>query len=519
MKTIQRFLTKALFIGALIIGVAASSIVAHAQSTGTGGGATANAGPDQTITLPTNSVNLSGSSTGINGFTIYYSWTLLSGSGNISSPSSATTTVTGLTQGTSTFRFVATNNTGDTAYDDVNIVVNPAGLGGGGTGSGATVDAGPDQTLYYPNDSTTLSGSSIGISGIVLYYTWQNLSGSATIGSPNSSSTNVGRLSLGDNLFRLTVSNNTGTTASDDVIVTVLQAGPPLNISPTAYAGSDQTIYAPNSTAYLVGNGSDPDGSISLYAWSKLSGSGVINLPTGATSGDAVVITGLTVGTSVFRLTVTDNMGATGTDDLSIIVNSGSSCTGTGCGGGCTGTGCGGGGTGGTGGGGSGGTSGGGGGGTTYVCPVGTTGTYPNCITPAPSVNAVYFVNTANLNVRASMSASSTKVTTVKRYALVEVLEGNQASLWIKVKLSTGQTGYVMTRYTQPLVKIGNRAIINARLVNVRASESAKSRALRTIKNTDVVDIMYVSPVTSWAKVKLANGTTGFVNKFLLKAL
>lgn len=502
MKTIQGFLTKALFIGTLIIGITTASF-ANAQTLSTGGGssATANAGPDQTITLPTNSVTLSGSSTGINGFVIYYSWTRLSGSGTISSPSSASTTVTGLTQGTSTFRFMATNNTGDTAYDDVNITVNAGGPGTGGTG--ASVNAGPDQTLYYPNDSTVLSGSSSGINGLVLYYTWTNLSGSATIGSPNAASTNVSRLSLGDNLFRLTVTNNTGDTAYDEVTVRVLQSGPQLNVPPTAFAGADQTIYTPNSTVYLVGNGSDSDGYIAAYSWSKISGSGVINLPTGSTSGDAVTITGLTLGDSVFRLTVTDDQGSQASDDVTIKVLAGAT---------------GGGGTGGTGGGTGG--SGSGGGGAMNVCPIGTTGTYPNCLLTTPtSANPIYFVNTINLNVRASTSSRSARVATVAKRALLEVLEGNRSSVWVKVKTSSGATGYVMTRYTQPLVKVGSKAAITERLVNVRSDESLRYAPVRTLKPTDIVDVLYVSPITSWVKIKSADGKTGFVNKFLLKVV
>jgi hypothetical protein len=500
MKTIQRFLTKTLFVGALIIGVTLSSSVAQAQSTGTGGGVNANAGSDQTITLPTNSVTLSGSSTGFSGFVPpSYSWARIQGSGNINSPSQAMTNITGLTQGTSVFRLTAYDGF-QTAIDDVSIIVNPAGLGGGG----ATVDAGSDQTLYYPNDTTTLSGSSNGINGIVLYYTWENLSGSASIGSPNTSSTNVSRLSLGDNEFRLTVTNNTGTTASDDVVVRVLQAGPPLNILPTAYAGSDQVIYTPNSTAYLLGNGTDPDGTIVSYSWAKISGSGTISGMTGSGAGDAITITGLTLGESVFRLTVTDNQGGTGTDDVTIKVLNG----------GCTGTGCGGSGTGGTGG-----TGGGGSGGGVSVCPVGTTGTYPNCTISTTNTNPIYFVNTTKLNIRASASASSAKVATVTSRTLLEVLEGNRSTTWIKVKTNTGVTGYVMTRYTQQLVKIGNKASITVRLVNVRSDESLRFKPLRTLKPTDVVDIMYVSPITSWVKVKSADGKTGFVNKYLLKVV
>lgn len=90
------------------------------------------------------------------------------------------------------------------------------------------------------------------------------------------------------------------------------------NASPTANAGTDQTITLPTSSVTLTGSGNDSDGSISAYAWTKISGTGgTIVSPTSATTS----VTGLTAGTYVFRLTVTDNASATGTDDITVTVN------------------------------------------------------------------------------------------------------------------------------------------------------------------------------------------------------
>jgi hypothetical protein len=69
----------------------------------------------------------------------------------------------------------------------------------------------------------------------------------------------------------------------------------------------------------MAGSASDPDGTIATHTWSKVSGPvATITDPTSYTT----TITGLSVGTYTFRLTVTDNgtPPLTTTDDVSIIV-------------------------------------------------------------------------------------------------------------------------------------------------------------------------------------------------------
>ncbi|WP_066401753.1 malectin domain-containing carbohydrate-binding protein [Flavisolibacter tropicus] len=89
---------------------------------------TANAGNDQTITLPSNSVTLNGSGNDPGGAITAYSWQKLSGpaQGTIASPGSASTNVTGLVQGTYVFRLTVTDNGNPaaTGFDDVTITVN-----------------------------------------------------------------------------------------------------------------------------------------------------------------------------------------------------------------------------------------------------------------------------------------------------------------------------------------------------------------------------------------------------------
>lgn len=97
------------------------------------------------------------------------------------------------------------------------------------------------------------------------------------------------------------------------------------NASPVVNAGIDTTITLPANTATLHGSASDPDGSISSYAWTKVSGpsGSSFGSPTAATT----TVVGLTQGVYVFRLTATDNGGAPAMDEISVTVNAASSTT------------------------------------------------------------------------------------------------------------------------------------------------------------------------------------------------
>lgn len=92
------------------------------------------------------------------------------------------------------------------------------------------------------------------------------------------------------------------------------------NIAPTASAGADVAITLPTSSTSFSGSGNDADGTISSYAWTQQSGPITATITTPTTAGTGV--TGLSsAGTYIFRLTVTDNNGGTGSDDVTVLVN------------------------------------------------------------------------------------------------------------------------------------------------------------------------------------------------------
>src|SRR5215217_4301948 len=273
---------------------------------------TANAGTGQTITLPSNSVTLTGSGFDPDGTIASYSWSKMAGgAANIVSPGSASTTINGLAQGSYTFRLTVTDNQGATGTSDVNVTVNAA------ANQSPSANAGTDQAITLPNSSVSLSGSGSDPDGFIASYSWSKIAGgTANINSPSSASTTITGLVQGSYTFRLTVSDNNGAQATDDVVINVSAAA---NQSPIVNAGSDQTITLPTSSVTLNGSASDGDGFISSYAWSKIGGPAgeSISNPFGASTS----ISGLAQGSYTFRLTVTDNGGASASDDVVVIVN------------------------------------------------------------------------------------------------------------------------------------------------------------------------------------------------------
>ncbi len=90
------------------------------------------------------------------------------------------------------------------------------------------------------------------------------------------------------------------------------------NIPPVALAGLDMMIVLPLNTVILTGSGTDADGTISSYSWKKIAGPAAFTI---VSPGQAqTVVNNLVAGTYTFELTVTDNLGAQGTDSVSVQV-------------------------------------------------------------------------------------------------------------------------------------------------------------------------------------------------------
>ena len=273
-----------------------------------------NAGLDKNVTLPTNNVGLSGSGTDPDGMITAYLWRKISGptSGTITSTTTATTTATGLVQGVYKFELKVTDNSGATARDTMQVTVNAA------INQLPTANAGLDKNITLPTSSVSLNGSGTDPDGTITGYLWTKISGpaSGTITNAASAATSATGLVLGVYKFQIRVTDNSGATDTDTMQVTVNAA---INQPPTANAGLDKNITLPTNSVSLNGSGTDPDGTIAAYLWTKISGpaGGTITNTASATTS----VTGLAQGVYKFQLRVTDNSGATDTDTMQVTVN------------------------------------------------------------------------------------------------------------------------------------------------------------------------------------------------------
>src|SRR5581483_3404489 len=183
-------------------------------------------------------------------------------------------------------------------------------------------NAGPDQSVKINATTVTLNGSaSNDADGTIASYQWQQIGGTPTVtltGANTATPTFHAPNSAATLTFRLTITDNSGVSAQDTVVISVVA-----NQSPTANAGPDKVVPASTqqtpTVVTLAGSGSDPDGTIASYLWTQVSGVPVsINNSTQATANfnAPVVVSGSAA--VVLQLQVTDNNGATGTDTVTV---------------------------------------------------------------------------------------------------------------------------------------------------------------------------------------------------------
>lgn len=249
----------------------------------------ASAGPDQTVTY-IDTVTFDGSgSADAEGGPLAYSWSI----GGIEFATGPTPTAGPFVTGTFTVTLTVTDSGGSSATDTMILTV---------LNLPPIANAGPARTVQTL-ETVALDGTgSFDPEGAPISYVW-TLDGNpiATGATPV-----VGPFGAGTHTITLTVTDEHGASASDSLVLTVLNRAPTASAGPDATANHAQTVS-------LDGSGStDPEGGALSYAWTV---DGVQ-----VAAGSAPVVGPFAVGSYTIVLTVTDDHGATATDSMTLTV-------------------------------------------------------------------------------------------------------------------------------------------------------------------------------------------------------
>ncbi len=190
----------------------------------------ANTGPDQTITLPTDSALLDGSSSSDpDGMISEWLWTKISGPASFSivKPTDSLTKVKTLVVGTYQFELKLTDNAGLSAKDTLRVIVDSVFI----TNHPPIANAGADQTITLPLSMVNLDGSaSTDLENNITGYVWTKISGpsSFSLANANGVQTQATNLLQGVYEFELKITDTGGLFSKDTVriIVTVMAPDP-----------------------------------------------------------------------------------------------------------------------------------------------------------------------------------------------------------------------------------------------------------------------------------------------------
>jgi gliding motility-associated-like protein len=254
----------------------------------------ANAGTDQllcNITTTTMAANTAAIGAG--------TWTQISGpnAATISSPSSETTSMTGLIAGTYVFQWTISNAPCASSSDQVQVDI---------FDSPSIASAGSAQSICSSAGSATMAANtpSTGVGS------WTQVSGpsTATIITASSPSTNItGLTSAGTYTFQWNISNGVCPPSTDLVQVTV--SDPPSSSN----AGADQSLC--NVTTCVMTADAPSTGT---GAWTQVTGPNTATIT--APASEATTMTGLVAGTYTFAWTISSGACAVSSDTVQVII-------------------------------------------------------------------------------------------------------------------------------------------------------------------------------------------------------
>uniref|UniRef100_A0A1Q3FBJ4 Putative serine-type protease inhibitor n=2 Tax=Culex tarsalis TaxID=7177 RepID=A0A1Q3FBJ4_CULTA len=279
----------------------------------------ANAGQNVIVYLPNNNVTLNGSLSKDDHEIVAWEWTKASSDQSKAVDMQNTRTpylqLSNLEEGVYAFELKVTDAKNQSSTSSVHVFVKIP------TNMPPTAKAGANYTINLPQNWATLNGSESRDDLKITSWRWRQISGpnNAVIQGGNSSIANATALTIGDYVFELTVTDEVQNNASDRVRITVVQER---NTAPVANAGGDQSVTLPTNAIVLNGTRSYDDLGIANYSWTREPGSLAIGSIVDNTDRKPVLIlTNIVPGRYVFKLTVTDGQGLSGSDTVSVIVH------------------------------------------------------------------------------------------------------------------------------------------------------------------------------------------------------
>nr|XP_025746821.1 dyslexia-associated protein KIAA0319 homolog [Callorhinus ursinus] len=278
----------------------------------------ANAGPNQTITLPQNSITLNGNQSSDDHQIVLYEWSLGPGSKSKEVVMQGVETpylhLSAMQEGDYMFQLMVTDSSKQQSTAVVTVTVQPE------SNRPPVAVAGPDKELVFPVESTTLDGSrSTDDQGIVLYH-WEHVRGPGAVQmeNPDDAVATVRRLRVGTHHFRLTVTDGQGLSSTTTLTVAVKKEN---NSPPRAHAGGRHVLVLPNNCITLDGSRSTDDQGIVSYLWVRDGQSPAAgDVIEGSDRSAALQLTNLVEGIYTFRLQVADGQGASDTDTATVEV-------------------------------------------------------------------------------------------------------------------------------------------------------------------------------------------------------
>ncbi|NXQ32774.1 K319L protein, partial [Alaudala cheleensis] len=267
----------------------------------------ANAGPNQVITLPQNSITLYGNQSTDDHSIVSYEWLLSPNSkGKVMEMQGVRTPVLQLSamqEGDYTYQLIVTDSAGHQSTAEVTVIVQPE------NNKPPKADAGPDKELTLPVDSTTLDGSKSSDDQKIVSYLWEKTRGpdGVKLENANSSMATVTGLQVGTYEFTLTVKDERNLQSQSSVNVIVKEE---INKPPIAKIAGNVVITLPTNTAELDGSKSSDDKGIVSYLWTRDEGSPAAGeVLNNSDHHPVLLLSNLVEGTYTFHLRVTDAKG------------------------------------------------------------------------------------------------------------------------------------------------------------------------------------------------------------------